>query len=421
MHATRIAAVFVAALSPIAAADHVVYEVVDLGRPDTNDCFCSNEALNNLGETAGFFFGLDGNYNGFLYADGAMLDYSPPGDNRTFSRGMNDNGIVVGWTTYWPPQRGFRYDGETFTELQTLGGPYSEAKDVNNAGDIVGSAYTGPPDEYGRAALWRDGDIINLGAIDDAPFSEAKAINENGMIVGWSWNADWDRRAAYWTADLEGPIELPSFSPPERHTIAHDVNDAEQIVGQVEIEPLDGLPRYRAALWQDGEVIDLGLLPEAGEGTSFYGGPAHISTIALSINNAGVIVGNSEPAAELPEVRFGPFVHENGEMTNLNDLLHDSAAGWMITEVSAINDDGVIAGNGRFNDGDLHAILLVPDVEPEVMGDLDGDGSVGVLDLLALLDAWGDCPDPPAECPADLDDDGVVGVSDLLILLANWG
>ncbi len=53
--------------------------------------------------------------------------------------------------------------------------------------------------------------------------------------------------------------------------------------------------------------------------------------------------------------------------------------------------------------------------------DLNGDGNVGVPDLLALLAAWGPCPDPPAECPADFDGDGSVGVSDLLALLANWG
>ncbi|MHC4415547.1 MAG: FG-GAP-like repeat-containing protein [Planctomycetota bacterium] len=54
-----------------------------------------------------------------------------------------------------------------------------------------------------------------------------------------------------------------------------------------------------------------------------------------------------------------------------------------------------------------------------VPGDLDGDGVVGIRDLLILLGAWGPCP--PEPCPADLDGDGSVGIRDLLILLANWG
>jgi subtilisin family serine protease len=55
-------------------------------------------------------------------------------------------------------------------------------------------------------------------------------------------------------------------------------------------------------------------------------------------------------------------------------------------------------------------------------GDIDGDGSVGVTDFLAILAAWGTCPDPcPPSCPADLDGDCEVGVTDFLALLAVWG
>ncbi|MHC4429704.1 MAG: hypothetical protein ACYS0D_14045, partial [Planctomycetota bacterium] len=60
--------------------------------------------------------------------------------------------------------------------------------------------------------------------------------------------------------------------------------------------------------------------------------------------------------------------------------------------------------------------------EFSALGDLDGDGSVGITDFLLLLAAWGPCPDPcPPSCPADLDGDCVVGVTDFLVLLANWG
>jgi hypothetical protein len=49
--------------------------------------------------------------------------------------------------------------------------------------------------------------------------------------------------------------------------------------------------------------------------------------------------------------------------------------------------------------------------------DFDGDGVVGVWDLLNLLVWWGPCPG----CPADLDLDGAVGVLDMLELLGHWG
>ena len=61
----------------------------------------------------------------------------------------------------------------------------------------------------------------------------------------------------------------------------------------------------------------------------------------------------------------------------------------------------------------------VPD-ECETPGDLNGDGMVGVDDLLILLGNWGPCADCD-DCVADIDGDCSVGVKDLLILLANWG
>jgi hypothetical protein len=52
--------------------------------------------------------------------------------------------------------------------------------------------------------------------------------------------------------------------------------------------------------------------------------------------------------------------------------------------------------------------------------DLNCDGVVDVLDLLILLDNWGECKDCKT-CDADLDDNCLVDVLDLLILLDNWG
>ena len=51
-----------------------------------------------------------------------------------------------------------------------------------------------------------------------------------------------------------------------------------------------------------------------------------------------------------------------------------------------------------------------------LLGDVDGNGVVGIGDFLAVLAAWGPC----AGCDADVDGDGVVGIIDLLIVLANW-
>ncbi len=60
-------------------------------------------------------------------------------------------------------------------------------------------------------------------------------------------------------------------------------------------------------------------------------------------------------------------------------------------------------------------------VDVRILGDVNGDEAVNIIDLLALLAAWGQCADPPRPCPADFDGDGAVGITDLLALLANWG
>ena len=57
------------------------------------------------------------------------------------------------------------------------------------------------------------------------------------------------------------------------------------------------------------------------------------------------------------------------------------------------------------------------DAQPSATGDPNGDGIVGILDLLTLLAAWGTNPDGPP----NFDGDGTVGILDLLALLADWG
>jgi hypothetical protein len=72
---------------------------------------------------------------------------------------------------------------------------------------------------------------------------------------------------------------------------------------------------------------------------------------------------------------------------------------------------------GPFAAGQIITLIAGGPTSP---GDVDNDGIVGIEDFLAVLGAWGPCPDPPAACPADVDGDCEVGIVDLLIVLANW-
>ena len=81
-----------------------------------------------------------------------------------------------------------------------------------------------------------------------------------------------------------------------------------------------------------------------------------------------------------------------------------------------LNQDGAIDLACVSEDGGM-VVLLTNEIDPDSAADLDGDGTVGISDLLILLASWG--PNPGH--PADLDGDGIVGILDFLQLLGSWG
>lgn len=82
--------------------------------------------------------------------------------------------------------------------------------------------------------------------------------------------------------------------------------------------------------------------------------------------------------------------------------------------------DTVDGGNGTAPIVDLGAIEVGAPPLPEPGGlaaDMNGDGTVGMGDLLMVLAAFGPCEG----CPQDLDGDGMVGFPDVLEILEWWG
>ncbi len=102
----------------------------------------------------------------------------------------------------------------------------------------------------------------------------------------------------------------------------------------------------------------------------------------------------------------------NNPLAVFNTL--DSAGDWTLTV-----SDNALADFGTFDSWSL--IITSGDgpgpCDSLCAWDLDGSGVVGILDLLALLAAWGANPGHPA----DFNGDDNVGILDLLTLLANWG
>ena len=55
-------------------------------------------------------------------------------------------------------------------------------------------------------------------------------------------------------------------------------------------------------------------------------------------------------------------------------------------------------------------------------GDADENSVVNIDDLLAVINAWGPCPNCfLIVCPADVNGDCMVNIDDLLLVINNWG
>jgi hypothetical protein len=112
--------------------------------------------------------------------------------------------------------------------------------------------------------------------------------------------------------------------------------------------------------------------------------------------------------------------------------------GFVINGIDPIDQSGVsVSGAGDVNGDGLDDLIVgafradpagnsdagesYVVFSPVVRGDLDTDGSVGIVDFLMLLGDWGPCPvSCPPYCPGDLDGDCSVGIEDFFLLLDNW-
>jgi probable HAF family extracellular repeat protein len=341
-------------------------------------------------------------------ASGLVILVVPSGYSAGGARAIDDQtGWIAGSMT---PQGLNRPTAAVWThpdglpvDLGTLpGGNYSQAFGAGG-GRVVGkwgNDITGDPAL--QAFVWQDWQMIDLGPDLGTPNGEARDANAAGQIVGWMGQAPQiDARAFIWedgqVTDL-GPI------PGGFTSEAWAINSALQVVGcgrLVDNETKDIV--LRAWYWQDGNMINLGTLP----------GLSH--SAAYDLNDGGLAVGTASGSGGAQEA----FIWYDGVMIDLNTMIPPDA-GVHIRIAHGVNNSGQIACQANMVDN-LDSVGLVLTPIERAPADLDGDGTVGLLDFLMLLGAWGPCPEPcPPACTGDIDCDCTVGIVDFLNLLANW-
>ncbi|WP_297326101.1 PEP-CTERM sorting domain-containing protein [Nitrosomonas sp.] len=113
-----------------------------------------------------------------------------PGGLASLASAINDSGQVVGRSgaSYGIQAYVTGENGVGITNLGTFGGSFSEATDINNAGEVVGIASLETPEAH--SFLYSHGGMTDLSLLDVVIGNnwsniQVTAINDNGQILGY--------------------------------------------------------------------------------------------------------------------------------------------------------------------------------------------------------------------------------------------
>jgi hypothetical protein len=166
--------------------------------------------------------------------------------------------------------------------------------------------------------------------------------------------------------------------------------------GRTEVK--GGLILHRAFVYAKGEMQLLPLL--AGHNDSRPG----------DIDEFQQAVGFSRAFSQPNDWRA--CLWQNNAVYDLNALLTTDLR-LTLEGARSINSSGQILCNGEL-DGEFVVVVLSP--VASATADLNHDCNVGPLDLMLLLEEWGE-----GDSSADFNGDGNVGPADLALLLSLWG
>jgi hypothetical protein len=191
-----------------------------------------------------------------------------------------------------------------------------------------------------------------------------------------------------------------------------------------------GANNFSMTVW-DGKMISGFLQPFAYDGNTWtplpgYNPPsANVAPIyAYEVFNGDLILGGGNFATAVGIPGASGVVRFDG--TSWHSMAGDNGAPLFVSGNMTVHNGELITNSSiRHPDGTFSHWSRWGSVCPTNPADINGDGVVGVPDLLAVINGWGACSVPcPPSCPADLAPNGGdcnVGVPDLLMVINNWG
>lgn len=364
---------------------------------------------------------------------------------------VNEAGVAVGWIDGCPnpwAYRGFIWWPDGAIQIITVPGAFAtQAVGINSSKQVLLRLEISG--EGHVPAVWEAGTVTVCGKPEWANQSETGGINDLGVVTGqygdvvvgpYPLAATWEGGQL---TDISAKFPQPNQQP-------SGINNAGQIVGTMSGAPVpDSGYAWRAFVYQDGAVVDLGEAPgcvnshaldvsQAGH-IAAYGWtsiwakgvsdshpwlgyvwregvwtkldplPGHDESQPTAVNSSGDAVGYSVATGG----GTGRVIWVDGEPHKLALLLQPGLPG-VPSQVMDLSDAGVIVGDGLKNGANRPA-RLVP--RARLTADLNEDCAVNGIDLAAILQNWG--PQRKGTF-ADIDEDGEVDGVDLGLLLEQW-
>jgi probable HAF family extracellular repeat protein len=280
------------------------------------------------------------------------------GGDYSIAYDINDAGQVVGF--FRAMDGGFHGfitgpAGMGMRDLGTLGGSYTIAAGINNAGRVVGETYVGSGSRAFITGPAGRG-MRDLGTPAGATMSGAEDINDAGQVVGWSRTNPASFNRAFITGpDGTGMRDLGTLRG--NISSAEGINNTGQVVGVFGTE--DNLHAF--------------ITGPNGVGMRDLHRSSWIQSFANEINDAGQVVGYYTTSADDP---FDPNAYtshafitgpDGTGMRGLGELAGGSSF------ARAINDGGQVAGGSHATEGGYHAVIT-------------GANGMGTMDLNSLVD-----------------------------------
>jgi probable HAF family extracellular repeat protein len=214
----------------------------------------------------------------FRWADGKLELLETLGGTYSAGNAMNSVGDIAGSSQLSDGQKhAVVWHGKQPQDLGLLlSGDYSEARDINDSGEVVGEANIAPRGRP-KAFTWQHGEMHQLRGPSASTFCVAQALNSQGDVVGSCDISIGSSQGVLWKHGR--PVALGTLGDEDAPSTPLDINDRGQIVGSAEVE--DG--RLRAFLWQNHKMYDLNRAIKPASGW--------LLLVASRVNNNGEIAG----------------------------------------------------------------------------------------------------------------------------------